>query len=157
MKPGGNSVLVECDVRIVRPPKDVWQVLRTLSGAAMPASIAQDVSVAARQDGQIVQTVCLSDAVVMEQRVVDVDDNLMVLRLEMVTAASLPWSAYESCWRVQPAADRASTVVTVICLAVPTAEPRSVEGMLRGLLLLGLANLKARAEQSPVGDGDAGR
>ena len=137
---GADDVLVECVETIDRSAEVTWAALRSLPVSAMPEGVA----VEGIANGKRVR---VSERVFMEQRVVERDDALMVLRMEMVRCAGLPWSAYRSRIRVEPV-DRRHCEVHVTCLARPTAEAQIVEGMMRGLCVLGLRNLKAEVDQA---------
>ena len=114
----------------------------------VPVQFVETVEAQSPEDGALPERPKATvEQSLMEQRVTEIDDVLMLLRMEMTVGKNLPWSAYESRMRVEPIAiDRARTTVT--CLAAPTAEPALAKGMLKGLILLSLQTLKQRVENS---------
>ena len=141
-----QDIIVECTETIDRPADEVWKALVALRGAAMPESV-EKMQVDRSVPDQIVQRIQLSDQVFMEQRMVERDDALMVVRMEMTRCAMLPWSAHRSTFRVESQNEHRCKVYAT-CLATPTSEARVVENMLRTLLVLGLRNLKSDLERT---------
>jgi hypothetical protein len=143
------GVVLDCSEYIARPASDVWKAVRRIGVTAAPKGVIGD---AHRQPpphagSSPAQVVRASAQVLMEQRVMEIDDELMLLRMEMPSGQNVPWSSCESRLRVEQLAGRQARV-TMTCLAAPMAEPRLVEGMLRALIVLSLQSLKQEMESS---------
>lgn len=130
---GNRDVVVECSESIAEPAAEVWRALRAVVGIVVPAG---------RHGVQGGET---PDRVAMEQRTVEIDDRLMMIQMEMTSGRNVPWSSCRSRLRVEPV-DSVAAKVNLICLAVPTADPARVEGILRDLVLESLQTFKERLE-----------
>jgi hypothetical protein len=137
------DICVEYSESIDRRPEDVWAVLRELRGTLLPnqaPALPRAPAEPAAQSGHPALRLCLVE------RLTTRDDTLMLLALETTHCLGLPWSTQSTMFRVRPALAGRSTVMAS-CLASPTAEPRVVAEMLRGMLVFALGRLKAAVEQ----------
>ena len=142
-----QHLVVEASELIDRPAASVWNAVRSWQSLAVPeASI--EVARTQSPDGGMPTHVAESGRVSMQQRVVEVDEHLMLLRLEMTSGQNVPWSSCQSRLRFE-AVNQLSTRVTLSCLAAATSEPELVEGLLLSLLVSSLKALKQRMEASP--------
>jgi hypothetical protein len=138
-----RDVLVEASELIEKPAPEVWGALRCIKGMLVPRTTFAGTRVAGNPktaDGGLLGKIA------MDERVVEMDEPLMILRTEMTAGQNVPWTAYESRVRVAPIGNRSSQT-TITCLVRPTSEPAAVEGMLRGLIVLSLQSLKRRLEK----------
>jgi hypothetical protein len=148
MQQGQCAVVLDCSEYIAQPASAVWQAVRGVGANVMPKGLIGNAHQQPPHDGSSpVQVVRASAQVSMEQRVMEIDDALMLLRTEMTSGQNVPWSSYESRLRVEPLTPRQARV-SITCLAAPMAEPRLVEGMLRALIVLSLQSLKQEMEAS---------
>ena len=132
---------------VARPAREVWQTLSALRGAAMPR-VVQDASTHADADGHTVQHIRFSDTVALDQRVIERDDEQMLMRFELSGTEGMPMGACRVAWRVVPT-DAAACEVSVHCTGAVPGDAQAVQGMLRNLYLLGIAQLKSRMETNP--------
>jgi Polyketide cyclase / dehydrase and lipid transport len=140
-----TNLVVECSQAIDKPAELVWQAVRNLRGV-MPQQPSQSPASESPEAHQA-QVAPAPQSIAMEQRVVEIDDPLMMMRLEMRAGQKVPWSSYQSRIRIEPV-DRLQARAIITCLAAPTAEPRIVEGMLRGLIRHSLQSLKQYMDES---------
>jgi hypothetical protein len=129
---------------IARSADDVWRVLATLKGAAMP-NIVERADTRGDVGGSIVQRIQFSDDAYMVQRLVDRDDEARVLRLELVASEGMPLGEYRSIIRVEPEGDTACRV-SVRCTGSTETDAHLVRAMLRDLLTMSLDELAKRME-----------
>jgi hypothetical protein len=143
-----RDVVIECSENVARSAASVWKTVSRDHAIAVPKGILEEAHLFWPSNGESsVQVVPVADHVSMEQRVMNVDDALMLLRVKMISGHNVPWSSYQSRLRVEPI-DGSQARVTMTCLATPTSETRSVEEMLKGLILHSLQSLRQHMEAS---------
>lgn len=123
-----DQIMVECAETIDRPAEAVWAIVKRSGWNVLPQNGSE------------------KDAVVfMQQRIDEQNDDLMMLHTRMTHSRHLPWSAFQARVRVEGVGSQRSRMI-VSCLATPTTDPKTVEDMLRGMILLSLRSLKSQIE-----------
>jgi hypothetical protein len=142
-----KDLVSECSLEIAGSAEIVWQSLRNFRAILQPDGIIEYAPMDGdRKTGASLPSPQPSVPGSMRQRVIEVDDKLMILRLEMTAGRDVPWSSYQSQLRVEPCGpDRCRTTMT--CLVRPTTDRQFVDGTLRGLISLSLLAIKHRFER----------
>jgi hypothetical protein len=130
--------VVECSEKVNKPAEIVWEAVRHNRAIGILAGNSEDMP----GGGGLPMR---AKSVSMGQRVMEIEDRLMLVRMEMTSGQGVPWSWCQSRLRVEPA-DAVRARITITCLAVSMAEPKLVEGVLSDLLLTSLQSLKQRVE-----------